>query len=185
MEVRFKCKKVAGLSPRVRGNRLCKSIISKDLGTIPARAGEPSLTDQLEFQREDYPRACGGTLTRRRSGIPARGLSPRVRGNPPIRGRDRPGWRTIPARAGEPNWGISAAWQRADYPRACGGTSRLFLYPTQHMGLSPRVRGNLGMNYFQMCDYGTIPARAGEPHPTVALKSLPRDYPRACGGTKK
>ena len=78
-----------------------------DLGSIPARAGEPFRCDLVldECPPRVYPRACGGTghygavgpfwtlgLSPRVRGNPApevprqrhnRGLSPRVRGNPP------------------------------------------------------------------------------------------------------
>ena len=54
---------VQGLSPRVRGNRHCRrSTIRPNAGSIPARAGEPTI--------------------RSSPNTPSQGLSPRVRGNP-------------------------------------------------------------------------------------------------------
>ncbi len=51
-----------GLSPRLRGNRsiLVSSIAAE--GSIPAPAGEPSLTVLTSCYRWVYPRACGGTV---------------------------------------------------------------------------------------------------------------------------
>ena len=69
-----------------------------------------------------YPRVCGGTSQAAWELREAKGLSPRVRGNPAK--ERRKGYHT------------------RVYPRVCGGTSgealkRVFLH-----GLSPRVRGN-------------------------------------------
>ena len=74
----------SGLSPRVRGNPLA-AIWSPELTrSIPACAGEPRGSDDLVVPGGVYPRVCGGTpcLTWLRCG--GGGLSPRVRGNPPV-----------------------------------------------------------------------------------------------------
>ena len=71
-------------------------------GSIPARAGEPHITQMEEESDKVYPRACGGTQRQQYRRANSAGLSPRVRGNPetprPNGGRSR----SIPARAGEP-----------------------------------------------------------------------------------
>ena len=51
-------------------------------------------------------------------------------------------------------------------------------------GLSPRVRGNLGMVDAGPFEIGSIPARAGEPSDLPGGRGLFRVYPRACGGTR-
>ena len=114
-----------------------------------------------------YPRVCGGTPRRApRTGI-AKGLSPRVRGNPELgifqvfictsglspRVRGNPsssGWSgakigSIPACAGEPPSGPGAVPVSRVYPRVCGGTELgpLRRWRSLLLGLSPRVRGNL------------------------------------------
>ena len=111
-----------GLSPRVRGNPALAFAALSSGGTIPACAGEPIVERVAYAYIRDYPRVCGGTGLNARLTIPAMGLSPRVRGNHPAldAARGRPG--TIPACAGEPNLGTSAAIGRRDYPRVCGGT---------------------------------------------------------------
>ena len=71
-------------------------------GSIPARAGEPSVSSGHRPKGRVYPRACGGTTGDDHPPVPTEGLSPRVRGN--RRNGEGlvgiPG--SIPARAGEP-----------------------------------------------------------------------------------
>ena len=75
---------------------------SAALGSIPACAGEPRQPDSSLQGTRVYPRVCGGTAAAGTNRRWAKGLSPRVRGNPPapifpvlLRG-------SIPACAGEP-----------------------------------------------------------------------------------
>ena len=82
-----------GLSPRERGNPLCRASPRPTAGTIPARAGEPTTGARTGARTGDYPRASGGTRRRARYGDAREGLSPRERGNP----SGRP---VIPARNG-------------------------------------------------------------------------------------
>ena len=112
-----------GLSPRVRGNLLHNLSALPEHGSIPARAGEPSLIAALASVSGVYPRACGGTGTFSWTCTNANGLSPRVRGNLQPRGGHPHTDRSIPARAGEPgSITITAAFDWV-YPRACGGTA--------------------------------------------------------------
>ena len=77
----------AGLSPRVRGNRISAGApTGRRNRSIPARAGEPAI--------------AGNPLCRM-----VMGLSPRVRGNRFLRLRPPLRWGSIPARAGEPSTG--------------------------------------------------------------------------------
>ena len=105
------------------------------------------------------------------------GLSPRVRGNPALIGRDVTAPGSIPARAGEPLACRRRTSRRRVYPRACGGTPEKRLVAVAYPGLSPRVRGNQSDVFPRTGRYGSIPARAGELETTLAV------YPRACGGT--
>ena len=156
-----------------------------------------------------YPRACGATtasgtgsasssddglsprlqvaepLLRNVTPAIVNGLSPRLRGNPPLpHGPTRP-IRSIPAPAGEP-WSVTSRPSSSGvYPRACGGTESWTdrgkgqfwgLSPcacggtltfewaaTGGVGLSPRLRGNLANGRRRRGDHGSIPAPAGEP----------------------
>ena len=72
-------------------------------GSIPACTGEPIGAKWIGACTWVYPRVYGGT-PRRDPGIrPAPGLSPRVRGNPPVRTPRRYSSGSIPACTGEPN----------------------------------------------------------------------------------
>ena len=91
-----------GLSPRVRGNLGGRHRLGQPPGSIPACAGEPSVTPLCVCPPTVYPRACGGTHSARSAGRPGAGLSPRVRGNRRRNGAGRGLGRSIPACAGEP-----------------------------------------------------------------------------------
>ena len=154
---------ISGLSPRVRGNPHAEALQGRDLGSIPARAGEPHRLAARDCAERVYPRACGGTARLRSEAALMIGLSPRVRGN--RRPSGSPGTRagSIPARAGEPHRVGQQVAHFGVYPRACGGTT------TWHQ----KARMS-----------GSIPARAGEPRPPAPSARSPRVYPRACGGTR-
>ena len=91
-----------GLSPRVRGNRIKRARRAADFRSIPACAGEPTGALGGAKTGKVYPRVCGGTAAAAAIRRWCKGLSPRVRGNPPwgCRGIFHSG--SIPACAGEP-----------------------------------------------------------------------------------
>ncbi len=114
---------IQGLSPRVRGNPAEYVAAWICVGSIPARAGEPSTSLPCARTIRVYPRACGGTIVCRYAIAQPVGLSPRVRGN--LEAREyrylSPG--SIPARAGEPLKSYVQPESERVYPRACGGTA--------------------------------------------------------------
>ncbi len=174
---------VGGLSPRVRGNLLELDLEALVPGSIPAGAGEPGGGPRTSEMSKVYPRGCGGTSDDVARFRAARGLSPRVRGNPYA--RDCSGQRcgSIPAGAGEPSSRAGTRCRRRVYPRGCGGTmadatNQLFM-----RGLSPRVRGNLPFLHVVRQIAGSIPAGAGEPLALFTGHALDGVYPRGCGGT--
>ena len=132
----------AGLSPRVRGNRVGAPQSLQGCGSIPACAGEPLARWANSSPWAVYPRVCGGTRGRVSQTPATRGLSPRVRGNPAgaldhiLRGG------SIPACAGEPSSWRPHSWCPTVYPRVCGGTAAAAFRDDAREGLSPRVRGN-------------------------------------------
>ncbi len=132
----------AGLSPRVRGNRLRRVGWLFVAGSIPACAGEPFCPVHPVFARRVYPRVCGGTVGNRRRRPEDCGLSPRVRGNRPRQFRVHPSIRSIPACAGEPQAFSTPDLLATVYPRVCGGTLHRLYTDARGVGLSPRVRGN-------------------------------------------
>ena len=141
-EARKKGSRVAGLSPRVRGNPRPAAAYSQAARSIPACAGEPPGYAQAARQAAVYPRVCGGTPHRDRDGGAPQGLSPRVRGNPLLTGSAMGLGRSIPACAGEPRAQVPAGCSVGVYPRVCGGTIVMHLTIRAQSGLSPRVRGN-------------------------------------------
>ena len=132
-----------GLSPRVRGNHWHSLEWQGCSRSIPACAGEPPAASSKPHRRPVYPRVCGGTPAGTSGCWPARGLSPRVRGNPQARPREGQGAGSIPACAGEPTTSEPGRTRAMVYPRVCGGTSPAFRFDDARHGLSPRVRGNL------------------------------------------
>ena len=173
-----------GLSPRVRGNRICRQTWGLAGRSIPARAGEPADAAPVVPSPPVYPRACGGTRYGRIVDVPRQGLSPRVRGNQVGEVDHDESLGSIPARAGEPGTIGDSRRRLSVYPRACGGTLQLLRADAEHPGLSPRVRGNRCRRGVRGMDGRSIPARAGEPWTTAPVNRSLRVYPRACGGTR-
>ena len=134
---------VAGLSPRVRGNRIDPARVASYAWSIPACAGEPRDADGKHDGVGVYPRVCGGTTCPALARDGPGGLSPRVRGNLGQAQTSAAAIRSIPACAGEPSSCGRSKRFRGVYPRVCGGT------PDQG-GLSDT-------------ESGSIPACAGEP----------------------
>ena len=152
-----------GLSPRVRGNQYDQPLLFPLPRSIPACAGEPWECRGARCHRWVYPRVCGGTSRPRRTPPPARGLSPRVRGNQPDGVVEPDGVGSIPACAGEPVSIISPMRPSWVYPRVCGGTEAVGAVVADGQGLSPRVRGNHTQAQTDVFGIGSIPACAGEP----------------------
>ena len=131
-----------GLSPRLRGNHGWNGAADSERRSIPAPAGEPRTGGSRKCGRPVYPRACGGTSVLAYAGPWESGLSPRLRGNPPVVLRRIYFRGSIPAPAGEP---LPVPRQPPDkwvYPRACGGTPLHIGRGHLLRGLSPRLRGN-------------------------------------------
>ena len=119
--------------------------------------------------------------------IPARGLSPRGRGNR-VDPQGRPtGGRSIPAWAGEPVPLPLSCHLSTVYPRVGGGTSYpqgLSATSPVHSTVYPRVGGGTLLNAdYQAGDTGSIPAWAGEPVIHGSGTVTPTVYPRVGGGT--
>ena len=131
-----------GLSPRVRGNRFAAGVGERGDRSIPACAGEPDDVEQRGNDQEVYPRVCGGTAYAAGFVAAPKGLSPRVRGNPPLARHLARFVGSIPACAGEPLSVSQRVSAPTVYPRVCGGTDGDTANAKMLDGLSPRVRGN-------------------------------------------
>ena len=73
-----------GLSPRVRGSLFSKPRYSCSVRSIPACAGQPIRRRRSAGIGKVYPRVCGAAYTHPKAVYREFGLSPRVRGSPPI-----------------------------------------------------------------------------------------------------
>ena len=112
-----------GLSPRVRGNLVNRAHQIHGARSIPACAGEPGGGATRDKIQGVYPRVCGGTTPWSRLCSRPIGLSPRVRGNPPLGLAFAGQQGSIPACAGEPFFCCPSICRCRVYPRVCGGTS--------------------------------------------------------------
>ena len=91
-----------GLSPRVRGSRVCGRRRLPWRRSIPACAGKPCRRRRANQGNRVYPRVCGEAPDRDVSQRRREGLSPRVRGSPPIGTVSTGTIGSIPACAGKP-----------------------------------------------------------------------------------
>ncbi len=138
----FSCRE--GLSPRARGNPFQAWLASRNMGSIPACAGEPVSRHNFRRRNPVYPRVRGGTVIPWSIRTLITGLSPRARGNLQ-RDSAQPGSkRSIPACAGEPDRRVALHPPIRVYPRVRGGTAVPGGVTAGTRGLSPRARGNQG-----------------------------------------
>ena len=130
-----------------------------------------------------YPRVGGETALPGIVTDIARGLSPRGRGNRPVRHNSQRMARSIPAWAGKPPavW-TGGAWCRV-YPRVGGETPNATFSVRSLSGLSPRGRGNRQQRMGRARQAGSIPAWAGKPALVSVHACCPAVYPRVGGET--
>ena len=69
-----------GSSPRMRGTHLLRVSIGRNVGIIPAHAGNTRATDVPHHRKRDHPRACGEHVFCAVSFTVVSGSSPRMRG---------------------------------------------------------------------------------------------------------
>ena len=96
--------------------------------------------------------------------------------------RLRPG--SIPADAGQPTNRAVHQVGAGVYPRGCGATVLGYYEHNGHLGLSPRMRGNLAQAVAFSGVSGSIPADAGQPIGDYDRESTGGVYPRGCGATR-
>ena len=89
--------------------------------------------------------------------------------------------RPIPAGAGRPRSGDQSVPRWTAYPRGCGATGVDGWKLLRGMGLSPRVRGDLGLAVPNGERRRPIPAGAGRPFSTQESPNSTQAYPRGCG----
>ena len=131
----------SGSSPRMRGTAPKPRRPQARPRFIPAHAGNGEPASSAEIARAVHPRACGERDRRLILTQFTDGSSPRMRGTDPARHSNPPGYRFIPAHAGN---GLRAAQpdpSGAVHPRACGERGRKAATSASAIGSSPRMRG--------------------------------------------
>ena len=173
-----------GLSPHVRGNRRGRTGPNGAAGSIPACTGKPPQRIPRPGQSAVYPRMYGETAGALQVPGYNLGLSPHVRGNPPVAFAFGPDVGSIPACTGKPAYiGLSRRIP-AVYPRMYGET-HVFRRLHHHLqGLSPHVRGNPTARHRYPQPDGSIPACTGKPRTFRRLRIIGGVYPRMYGETR-
>ena len=192
-----------GLSPHVRGNPVHSLASGRIRRSIPACTGKPAMGRALPGSLEVYPRMYGETGFRfdrllSLMGLPrmygethptqqhpesAKGLSPHVRGNPPLASRFVHFDGSIPACTGKPCCPPPRHRRVWVYPRMYGETQLQSLRCARQGGLSPHVRGNHPVDAAVAARYRSIPACTGKPSGGARRPSVPGVYPRMYGET--
>ena len=123
-----------GLSPHGRGKPHRQAQLRPGPGSIPARAGETSYSTEDALYHRVYPRTGGGNRVAPPSSDARKGLSPHGRGKPRGSRLGCPSPGSIPARAGETDFGKMLKGVTGVYPRTGGGNSTTKSHQCCHMG---------------------------------------------------
>ena len=169
----------------MRGNHTARSRLRQNVGPIPTHAGKPARKNARCGCSGAYPHACGETRLGTGSFLFKKGLSPRMRGNPPGRSLSPLYIGPIPTHAGKPLNFRAVLKRIGAYPHACGETAGLFWAGDYARGLSPRMRGNLYSVVNHAKRRGPIPTHAGKPAQGGSRPTNMRAYPHACGETEQ
>ena len=174
--------RIWGLSPPTRGSLSPDPVIHRDPGSIPAHAGEPWPSLDVQASDRVYPRPRGGAPCNHLRDTALYGLSPPTRGSRAQLGPPDLARRSIPAHAGEPVATYRAELRGRVYPRPRGGAASSPLACVPFSGLSPPTRGSL-LSWSSLPPHPrSIPAHAGEPVSVVWRSVSMTVYPRPRGG---
>ena len=131
----------SGSSPRMRGIRREYDLTETVSRFIPAHAGNSGARAGCAVWSAVHPRACGEFGIAAKPVQSGGGSSPRMRGIPAHRCRDRLPPRFIPAHAGNSSPPTAPHESAAVHPRACGEFSAWGSESVSADGSSPRMRG--------------------------------------------
>ncbi len=172
-----------GPSPLARGHLMALEDSRLQCGSIPARAGSPSLAQERSLHRGVHPRSRGVTAHGWSFGGLLTGPSPLARGHR-AQGEPAPhGRRSIPARAGSPSMTPPAHLLMRVHPRSRGVTTTSATCSQKPGGPSPLARGHQPFIGRHLAVAGSIPARAGSPRLCVRIARGSRVHPRSRGVT--
>ncbi len=171
----------SGSSPRVRGTRDLRGLLSGDLRFIPACAGNAACAGSIPAGETVHPRVCGERGLGLVRDLQERGSSPRVRGTPGRGSRRRSDRRFIPACAGNALRQSTAARYSPVHPRVCGERFGRTTFRPRSNGSSPRVRGTRIADKLSLCGLRFIPACAGNARLVKRNNKRMAVHPRVCG----
>ena len=170
-----------GPSPRARGIPTGSRSAARELGSIPASAGNPSCSATWTPGGRVHPRERGESWGALESGGQISGPSPRARGIHRREHQPRPGPGSIPASAGNPAAAESRGVGETVHPRERGESGNDRGRGAGLRGPSPRARGiPLSAQWVGM-QVRSIPASAGNPRATAGSSTRPRVHPRERG----
>ncbi len=172
-----------GPSPLARGNLGSGQRCGLELGSIPARAGQPARPSICGARFGVHPRSRGATDIPTEGEDGASGPSPLARGNLKHAHQSSLDAGSIPARAGQPL--RQRAKLRLDrvHPRSRGATHLTAAHFDRADGPSPLARGNRECQPHDALRGGSIPARAGQPPAQSVALPRPGVHPRSRGAT--
>ena len=173
--------KYQGPSPLARGSLMTPHPTVRMKGSIPARAGQPSvsLTGGRAFRV--HPRSRGAADINNGSSQGLRGPSPLARGSRVAPHRPSGAEGSIPARAGQPAATEVVALNNWVHPRSRGAARRLQCLSWAWQGPSPLARGSRVSTEQPKLPEGSIPARAGQPMAAAITQSTAWVHPRSRG----
>ena len=133
--------RVAGSSPRIRGELAPTGPVYKVNGIIPANTGRISMQLDERGLHWDHPREYGENSRLRVDVDKSAGSSPRIRGESPTQaGAFRPKG-IIPANTGRISESYRPRLHDADHPREYGENMEMTWLISLAEGSSPRIRG--------------------------------------------
>ena len=106
---------------------------------------------------------------------------------PPMRGKETGtakksiDTRITPAYAGKSRLSAVPPASERDHPRLCGEKSPDRIFPDQHQGSPPPMRGKAGLCIPSYRNLGITPAYAGKRHIGRNQYAFCQDHPRLCG----
>ena len=130
--------------PRLCGEKVasCKKNLEK-VGSPPPMRGKGSRTKLHRISQRDHPRLCGEKLVDMTDGDLQRGSPPPMRGKEILWTNSHKESRITPAYAGKSIFGAVSYCRRWDHPRLCGEKSPDRIFPDQHQGSPPPMRGKV------------------------------------------
>ena len=148
--------------PRMRGERDRPNVFQRtELRFIPACAGNATYIPMLVFLGSVHPRMRGERPWPMTRWCSSAGSSPHARGTRGLVGRQRRGYRFIPACAGNACMRHSTPITSAVHPRMRGERTSVVSLPCSAIGSSPHARGTLHQRAVQGRRPRFIPACAG------------------------